>query len=113
MPRETIATKLKTIREGAGYKQEDIAEYLNSTPQKVSSMETGRTRVDAETLASLCELYNVDANYVLGINRPAEITDKLFNEIYERPEIKGLLQAAVLSPKEDVGKIIKIIEVFQ
>ena len=67
MSKEEIASKLRTAREKAGYKQEDIANILGVTPQKVSSFETGRTRVDVDTLVTLCKLYNVDANDIMGI----------------------------------------------
>ena len=67
MSKEEIASKLRAAREKAGYKQEDIANILGVTPQKVSSFETGRTRVDVDTLVTLCKLYNVDANDIMGI----------------------------------------------
>lgn len=70
MSKEEIASKLRTAREKAGYKQEDIANILGVTPQKVSSFETGRTRVDVDTLVTLCKLYNVDANDIMGIAPP-------------------------------------------
>jgi len=68
MSREDIALKLRSAREKAGYKQEDIARILGVTPQKVSSFETGRTRVDVDTLVTLCKLYGVDANDMMGIS---------------------------------------------
>ena len=70
MSKEEIASKLRTAREKAGYKQEDIANILGVTPQKVSSFETGRTRVEVDTLVTLCKLYNVDANDIMGIAPP-------------------------------------------
>ena len=67
MSKEEIAARLRASREKAGYKQEDIAKILGVTPQKISSFETGRTRVDVDTLVTLCRLYNVDANDIMGI----------------------------------------------
>lgn len=67
MSKEEIATKLRSARENAYYKQEDVAKFLGVTPQKISSFETGRTRVDVDTLVKLCKLYNVDANEIMGI----------------------------------------------
>lgn len=72
MSKEEIALKLRAAREKAGYKQEDVANILGVTPQKVSSFETGRTRVDVDTLVILCKLYNVDANDIMGIVPQAE-----------------------------------------
>ena len=67
MSKEEIAARLRASREKAGYKQEDIAKILGVTPQKISSFETGITRVDVDTLVTLCRLYNVDANDIMGI----------------------------------------------
>lgn len=67
MSKEEIATRLRNAREKSGYKQEDIAQKLGVTPQKVSSFETGRTRVDVDTLIRLCNIYGVDANEIMGI----------------------------------------------
>jgi len=71
MSKEEIAIKLRAAREKAGYKQEEIAAILGVTPQKISSFETGRTRVDVDTLVTLCKLYNVEANDIMGIT-PSE-----------------------------------------
>lgn len=67
MSKEEIASKLRNAREKTGFKQEDIAKILGVTPQKISSFETGRTRVDVDTLVTLCKLYGVDANDIMGI----------------------------------------------
>lgn len=69
MSKEEIASKLRNAREKSGYKQEDIARLLGVTPQKISSFETGRTRVDVDTLVTLCKLYSVDANDIMGIEQ--------------------------------------------
>lgn len=67
MSKEEIASKLRNAREKSGYTQEDIAKTLGVTPQKISSFETGRTRVDVDTLVALCKIYGVDANDIMGI----------------------------------------------
>lgn len=114
MSKEEIAAKLKAAREHAGLKQEDVAEYLCVTPQKVSSFETGRTRVDVDTLGKLCELYRIDVNYVLGIEKDNtdELTEYL-NELHKRPEMKMLFKVAKKASREDVEKAVKIIEMFK
>ena len=114
MSKEEIAAKLKAARENAGYKQEEVADYLDVTPQKVSSFETGRTRVDVDTLRKLCELYNMDVNYILGIEKTDadELTEYL-DELHKRPEMKMLFKVAKKATKEDVEKAVKIIEMFK
>ncbi len=73
MSKFEIALRLREIREKKGYMQADVATFLNTTVQKVSSFETGRTRVDLETLVELSKFYNVDVNYILGSVPPAGI----------------------------------------
>lgn len=114
MSKEEIAAKLKVARENAGFKQEDVADYLDVTPQKVSSFETGRTRVDVDTLGKLCELYKIDVNYILGLEKAdtEELTEYL-DELHKRPEMKMLFKVAKKASKEDVEKAVKIIEMFK
>jgi len=73
MFKQEIGNKLKAARETAGLTQDEVAKKINSTFQKVSSFETGRTRVDLETLLKLCKIYNKDINEILGINNRLEI----------------------------------------
>jgi Predicted transcriptional regulators len=114
MSKEEIAAKLKAARENAGLKQEDVADYLEVTPQKVSSFETGRTRVDVDTLGKLCELYKINVNYILGLDKADtdELTEYL-DELHKRPEMKMLFKVAKKASKEDVEKAVKIIEMFK
>jgi len=64
-----IGIKLRMAREKAGFSQSDIAKEIDSTYQKVSSFEIGRTRVSVETLVKLCDLYKADINYILDIKK--------------------------------------------
>lgn len=107
MSKEEIAGKLRAAREKAGYKQEDIAGILGVTPQKISSFETGRTRVDVDTLVTLCKLYNVDANEIMGISLQEKTPyDKLIT-VYTRSrknlsqEEKMRLARIILSDDEE------------
>lgn len=64
--KKEIGNRLRIARENAGLKQDDVAKVIGSTFQKVSSFETGRTRVDLETLVILCNLYKANADYILN-----------------------------------------------
>ena len=66
MFKKEIGDRLKAARENAGLKQDQVADAIGSTFQKVSSFETGRTRVDLETLVILCNLYKTNADYILN-----------------------------------------------
>jgi transcriptional regulator with XRE-family HTH domain len=69
MYNKEIGYRLKMSREIKKLRQEDVAEIIGSTPQKISSMETGRTRVDLETLVKLCEIYDIEPDYILTTKR--------------------------------------------
>ena len=64
--KKEIGNRLRIARENAGLKQDDVAKVIGSTFQKVSSFETGRTRIDLETLVILCDLYKTNADYILN-----------------------------------------------
>lgn len=115
MSKEEIAIKLKAAREKKNLKQEDVAAYLGVTPQKVSSFETGRTRVDIDTLAKLCELYDVDMNHIVGIEKSPSFyndaaADAYMNLIHENPGLRLLLDASAKLTKEDIEAVVEIVK---
>lgn len=121
MSKEEIAKKLKKARENKKMKQEDVAAYLGTTTQKVSSFETGRTRVDVDTLARLCELYDVDVNYIIGIEQPEwqpSITPRDLKEINniianarDLLHQDGLMFDGKPATDEDVESILSAMEI--
>lgn len=64
-----VGKRLRAARENAMLSQEDVAHKIGSTNQRVSSFETGRTRVSLETLVTLCEIYNVKPDCIMGTDR--------------------------------------------
>ena len=77
MIKKEIGNRLRIARENAGLTQDDVAKVINSTFQKVSSFETGRTRVDIETLIKLCSLYKTNTDYILNpeLNKTSPILE--------------------------------------
>lgn len=55
---------LKTMREKAGLRQEQIADYLNVTQDFLSKVETGERNLTVDQLESIANLYTVFANMV-------------------------------------------------
>ena len=68
MDKYEIGMELKRIRMSLNIGQDTVAEFLGTTPQKISSFETGRTRVDLETFILLCSLYGISADTFFSIN---------------------------------------------
>ena len=58
---------LKVLREERELSQKEVANYLGTTQQVYSRYETGLNEIPVRQLIKLCELYNVSADYILGL----------------------------------------------
>ncbi|MBO5409089.1 MAG: helix-turn-helix transcriptional regulator [Clostridia bacterium] len=63
--------RLRALREDHDYTQAYIGEVLNKSQQGYNHIEAGRAELKIEDLAILCRLYNVSADYIIGL------TDKM------------------------------------
>lgn len=61
----SFGDKLQTLRKSKGLSQEQLADQLNVSRQAVSKWETGLGYPETEKLLTLCELLNVDLDYLL------------------------------------------------
>ena len=59
--------RLKSIRLECEMKQKDVYEKLGVSPNCYASYEQGRTEPNIETIVKLCEIFEVSADYLLGI----------------------------------------------
>ncbi len=78
MYREAFAEKLKKARIDAGYKQTQVEEKTGIKQQNISKYENGKLEPNLETLGILAQLYNVSADWLLGVSiqptiRPAPV----------------------------------------
>lgn len=65
---KTIHEKIKNLREDNDYTQEYIAKYLHTTQGVVWKYESGETKkIPLEVIKKLCLLYNVTADWFLGL----------------------------------------------
>ena len=62
----SLASNLKEARINKGLKQEELAKLVGKTKNVISSWERGDNKPDANTIFDLCDILNVDANYLLG-----------------------------------------------
>ena len=62
MTKVEIAKKLKEARNNTGLKQADVAAITGKSIKVIGHWETGYSQPDADMLATLLKLYNVDAN---------------------------------------------------
>ncbi len=69
---------IKTLRRQRNMTQEELAEALLISPQAVSRWETGNAMPDISLFPTLCNLFDVSADYLLGIDiskKEAKIRD--------------------------------------
>jgi len=64
---KTINEKIKDLRISNGYSQHYVAEYLKIDRSNYSKYELGKLELRLTMLKQLCLLYNVSADYLLGL----------------------------------------------
>lgn len=69
-----LADNLKIARIKKKFTQEELALMLNKTKNVISNWERGDNKPDIESLFQLCEILDVDANYLLGYNNQHSLT---------------------------------------
>ena len=63
-----VGLKLKEARRNAGFTQKAVAEKMFMTQQQYSRFENGIFELNYEQLAFLCKLYDISADYLLGLS---------------------------------------------
>ena len=59
--------RLRDIRKGKKLTQEYVAEYLNTSTPMIWRYESGKIAIPSDRLKKLCQLYNISADYILGL----------------------------------------------
>lgn len=104
--KKTLGAKVKELRIQKGLTQEKLAEYLGLQPHSVTKIETGRTFVSSEVLASLCNFFEVSSSYFF--NPEIKIyTEKDLNYLNE---IKRILPDFSPSKLEEIYKILSVMD---
>lgn len=61
-----LGSILQEARNRAGLKQSEVAAKIDCTPANISSWERGKSKVDIDSFAKLCEIYDIDFAYTLN-----------------------------------------------
>ncbi|WP_193768903.1 helix-turn-helix domain-containing protein [Metasolibacillus meyeri] len=61
----TIGARINTLRTEKGYTQEQLALLIKKTKSNVSGYEHDKFEPSAKTIISLCDVFNVSADYLL------------------------------------------------
>lgn len=59
--------RIRNLREDNDKTQKEIAEILKTTQSYYAQYENGHRPLPTEHLVTLCRLYNVSADYILGL----------------------------------------------
>ncbi len=65
---EIFSDRLKELRVSFGYTQQNMAEKLGIKQQSYTRYETNIGEPSLSTLVSLCRIFDVSADYLLGIS---------------------------------------------
>lgn len=60
--------KMRDLREDSDLTQQSVADYLGTSQTMYARYERGANELPIHHLISLCELYNVSADYLLGLS---------------------------------------------
>lgn len=64
---------LKKIRIEKNLKQKELAKLLNLDHSQISKIETGKSDLTGKIIKKICQLFNVSADYLLGLNEKNKI----------------------------------------
>lgn len=65
--KKKVGERLKESRKSAGFTQAEVAEIMKMTQQQYSRFENGIFELSYEQLIKLCSLFDVSADYLLGL----------------------------------------------
>ena len=63
-----ISARIKELRKEKGINQTELSALAGVKQSCVSKWERGETLPDAEMIALLCQIFNVSADYLLGLS---------------------------------------------
>ena len=93
--------RLEELRKNRGYSQEQLANLLKMTQQRISSYEKGKREPDLETLKQIADFFGVTTDYLLGKETELDNISVAFSSITE-----GLSKEQV----EDVKRYIEFLK---
>lgn len=73
---DTAQMRIKELRTDNDMRQKDVAEKCGITQRKVSFIENGTTEPNLEDLRQLCKLFNVSADYILGLPKGLDYPER-------------------------------------
>lgn len=70
-----MGVRLKELRKKAGYTQDDLARKTGVSKRTIHNWEDGVSSIKSDRLKTLCEIFDVDAPYLLEYNNVKNETE--------------------------------------
>lgn len=64
---QLFSIRLQELRKEAGLSQRQVAEKLNMRQQSYAQYESNKSEPNLETLAKIAEIFQVSADYLIGL----------------------------------------------
>ncbi len=104
-----IGNKIRNFREQKNLTQEEVAEYLNTTPQTISRYEIGDRKTNQDILFKLAEYFKISINeFFPPLNFDNAISIDINSNIVKIP-VYGTIKAGI--PIESQSDIIEYVDI--
>ena len=104
-----IGNKIRNFREQKNLTQEEVAEYLNTTPQTISRYEIGDRKTNQDILFKLAEYFKISINeFFPPLNFANAISIDINSNIIKIP-VYGTIKAGI--PIESQSDIIEYVDI--
>ena len=91
MSKKTLGRKIADLREEKGLTQDELADALKITRQRLSLIETDKRAVHSDILKQFAEYFNVSADYLIGLSEVSSLN----TDIQSVCKYTGLSEEAV------------------
>lgn len=92
-----LSQRLRKLRDEKEISQEYLSKQVGVTQSSIGNYERGEKLPNADTIRKICEVYNVSADYLLGLSGEAN---------YQSPRLKAVPEGAM----ESYNKVISSLE---
>lgn len=102
----TLATRVKGLRQSRGYSQTELAKLLNVSQNTIASYESGRIQPSISALVKLAAVYDVTVDYLVGASpQAADDADDIAASIRALSPADRIAARKIIAALADRGKI--------
>jgi len=105
MDEKTLGTRISELRKAKGYKQDDVAEKLNVSPQAVSKWENDISCPDIMTLPALAKLLDTTVDFLLSGKPDENPPETVFVKEENRKSIDDMILKVRIENGDDRVRI--------